>query len=121
MTKYSTRAAFEAAINNLRVKGGGDCEELTFHGIIDAITKGKPKHGSPMFVFTDAGAKDNEAGFKKGLFYLPNLRGKILVYLRSLEFQTQTIIMLLLNFRTEILNSCSYVHKLAGKYTDYTT
>ena len=81
MTKYSSRAQFEAAINNLQVRGGKDCEELTFHGIIDAINKGQPKPSSPMFVFTDAGAKDDIAGVLGGLFFTKT-RSKSLLFSR---------------------------------------
>lgn len=48
------------ALDQLTAKGGGDCPELTFNGVIDAIENGDPYVGSPMFVFTDAGAKDGE-------------------------------------------------------------
>ena len=48
---------FEKAIEALSANGGGDCPELTFRGIIDALNAG-PKHGSPLYVFTDASAKD---------------------------------------------------------------
>ena len=45
------------AINRLRAHGGGDCPELTFKGILDALAA-SPKYGSPLYVFTDAKAKD---------------------------------------------------------------
>ena len=69
MTKYTSSTEFQAAIDNLRARGGGDCEELPFHGIIDAINLGQPKPGSPMYVFTDAGAKDDVAGVSKGWLF----------------------------------------------------
>ena len=47
-------------INGLRASGGGDCPELTFKGILDALAK-SPKYGSPLYVFTDASAKDHTA------------------------------------------------------------
>lgn len=47
-------------MNGLNATGGGDCKELTMHGIIDAIKKGVPRRKSPIFVFTDAGPKDEE-------------------------------------------------------------
>lgn len=47
-------------MNALTATGGGDCKELTMHGIIDAIKKGAPRRKSPIFVFTDAGPKDEE-------------------------------------------------------------
>ena len=48
---------FSNAIGNLRAKGGGDCPELAMAGIMGALNSG-PKYGSPMFLFTDASAKD---------------------------------------------------------------
>ena len=48
---------FEKAIDSLSASGGGDCPELTFKGILNAMRK-SPKYGSPMYVFTDASAKD---------------------------------------------------------------
>lgn len=53
----SQREAFVDAIDNLEAKGGGDCPELTFTGMLEALNAG-PRFGSPMFVFTDANAKD---------------------------------------------------------------
>ena len=44
-------------IENLSAYGGGDCPELTFTGILDSM-RIDPKPGSPMYVFTDATAKD---------------------------------------------------------------
>ena len=51
---------FVAAIDALTAHRGRDCPELAFKGMIDAIKK-EPKFGSPMFVFTDALAKDATA------------------------------------------------------------
>lgn len=48
---------FEKAIEKLHAHGGGDCPELTFKGILDAIAAG-PNYGSPLYAFTDASAKD---------------------------------------------------------------
>ncbi|XP_031568684.1 von Willebrand factor A domain-containing protein 7-like isoform X4 [Actinia tenebrosa] len=50
-------ALFVDAINKLKATGGGDCPELTMKGILDALYEG-PDPGSPMYVFTDASAKD---------------------------------------------------------------
>ena len=44
-------------IEGLTAVGGGDCPELAFKGMLNAFDEG-PKYGSPMFVFTDASAKD---------------------------------------------------------------
>ncbi|XP_057291426.1 hemicentin-1-like isoform X2 [Hydractinia symbiolongicarpus] len=54
------RDEFITAISNLRAYGGGDCPELAFKGMLNALDQG-PKYGSPMFVFTDAAAKDDTA------------------------------------------------------------
>ena len=48
---------FVRAINSLKAHGGGDCPELTFEGIRKAIDE-NPFEGSPLYVFTDATAKD---------------------------------------------------------------
>ena len=48
---------FENAIKALRAHGGGDCPELTFKGILDGMAE-SPNFGSPLYVFTDASAKD---------------------------------------------------------------
>ncbi|XP_048581792.1 von Willebrand factor A domain-containing protein 7 [Nematostella vectensis] len=53
----SQGAKFVDDINKLRAKGGGDCAELAFKGILDALMEG-PDWGSPMYVFTDAPPKD---------------------------------------------------------------
>lgn len=58
--RFSDEQSFVQALDQLTAKGGGDCPELTFNGVIDAIENGDPYVGSPMFVFTDAGAKDGE-------------------------------------------------------------
>ena len=53
----SQREEFLNALDLLDAKGGGDCPELTFTGMLEALNAG-PRFGSPMFVFTDANAKD---------------------------------------------------------------
>ncbi|XP_031568657.1 von Willebrand factor A domain-containing protein 7-like [Actinia tenebrosa] len=55
----SENASFVSDINNLKAKGGGDCPELTFQGIREALNEA-PETGSPLYVFTDASAKDND-------------------------------------------------------------
>lgn len=50
-------AKFIRELNKLRAHGGGDYPELTFAGMQEAMEEG-PQEGSPMFVFTDATAKD---------------------------------------------------------------
>ena len=54
---YGEGKQFEKAINGLHAHGGGDCPELTFKGILDAMAE-SPNYGSPLYVFTDATAKD---------------------------------------------------------------
>ena len=51
-------AGFVKAIRDLSATGGGDCPELTFQAMIDALYE-SPHEGSPMYVFTDATAKDD--------------------------------------------------------------
>ena len=48
---------FIAKINKLRPHGGGDCPEMTFKGIIEAL-KADPVDDSPLYIFTDAPPKD---------------------------------------------------------------
>ncbi|KAL9985051.1 hypothetical protein ACROYT_G007408 [Oculina patagonica] len=51
---------FIKAIERLRPHGGGDCPEFAFRGIIDALNEGsKDDAKSPLYVFTDATAKDD--------------------------------------------------------------
>lgn len=53
---------FVKAIQALTATGGGDCPEKTFQGLLNAIYKSsQPRWGSPMYVFTDASAKDATA------------------------------------------------------------
>ncbi len=54
---YGEGSQFKNAIEALDAGGGGDCPELTFKGILDAMNEG-PNLGSPLYVFTDATAKD---------------------------------------------------------------
>ena len=44
-------------IGNLKARGGGDCDELTINGIM-SIFEASIQYQSPIYVFTDAGAKD---------------------------------------------------------------
>merc|ERR1719309_791260 len=77
---YANRASFAAAINKLRAHGGGDCPELTFNGIIDAIKVGDPLPGSPMYVFTDAPPK------ARGEYNRDNAIGYALDYMMPVNF-----------------------------------
>ncbi len=57
--KNSTfKKGFINAIQSLKITGGSDCPELAFTGMLGALNAG-PRLGSPMFVFTDASAKDD--------------------------------------------------------------
>lgn len=49
---------FIKELQKLRAHGGGDYPELTFKGMLSAMEVG-PREGSPMYVFTDATAKDH--------------------------------------------------------------
>ena len=51
------RDKFVTAISSLHPHDGGDCPELTFQGMKDAIDE-SPQLDSPLYVFTDAGPKD---------------------------------------------------------------
>ena len=51
------RLHFVSDIDGLTASGGGDCPEMAFTGMLNAFDE-SPKYGSPMFVFTDASAKD---------------------------------------------------------------
>ena len=51
------KSQFYALINNVRIGGGGDCDELALTGIKE-IYSSPLKYQSPIYVFTDAGAKD---------------------------------------------------------------
>eukprot|EP00794_Sanderia_malayensis_P005644 gene5644-6340_t len=53
----SQKLEFVNLISNIPINGGGDCPELSFTGMLNALKAG-PKLGSPMYVFTDASAKD---------------------------------------------------------------
>ena len=48
---------FIAKIKELRAHGGGDCPEMAFKGIIEALNAG-PENDSPLYIFTDAPPKD---------------------------------------------------------------
>ena len=50
---------FVEAIEALRASGGDDCPELAFSGILEAVNAGAQEN-SPLFVFTDATAKDED-------------------------------------------------------------
>lgn len=45
-----------AAVNSLFPSGGGDCPELAFTGLLQAVTRSK--RDSSLFLFTDASSKD---------------------------------------------------------------
>ena len=62
----TTKKEFITAIQNLRAYGGRDCPELSFTGMLEAY-KADPQLGSPMFVFTDASAKDDTPEKKEEL------------------------------------------------------
>ena len=57
VTYHTEAKQFQDAINALFASGGGDCPELAIKGILDGLLA-SPKSGSPLYVFTDASAKD---------------------------------------------------------------
>ena len=57
---------FSNAIGRLPARAGGDCPEYSMRGILNAIEAG-PRYGSPMFVFTDADAKDADDKLVEGV------------------------------------------------------
>ncbi|XP_031559995.1 hemicentin-1-like [Actinia tenebrosa] len=82
---YETRSNFEKAINGLYAHGGGDCNELTFNGIINAIKVGDPLPSSPMYVFTDAPPK------ARGDYNRDNAIGYALDYMMPVHFFFSTM------------------------------
>ena len=56
----SELSKFVSDIEGLTATGGGDCPELRFMGMLKAFAEGY-RYGSPMFVFTDASAKDGNS------------------------------------------------------------
>ena len=48
---------FSAAVNVLHAEGGGDCPQVSFHGLLSVLNLG-PKYGSSLFLFTDGSPKD---------------------------------------------------------------
>jgi hypothetical protein len=57
-TATSDASAFESAVNSLTAEGGGDCPELSFSGLLQAIAASDP--GSTLYLYTDADAKDDD-------------------------------------------------------------
>lgn len=57
--KAGEKKKFIKKIESLSPHGGRDCPDLAFGGIIDALNAGpKDDAKSPLYVFTDATAKD---------------------------------------------------------------
>ena len=54
------RSKFVPDIEGLTATGGGDCPELGFTGMLKAFAE-EHRYGSPMFVFTNASAKDGNS------------------------------------------------------------
>ena len=68
--KDSTQGGqFVTEINRLKAYGGGDCPELTFKGILDAMNF-SPLPASPLYVFTNASAKDDTQKISLRLLHL---------------------------------------------------
>ena len=56
-TGFTDKKKFLQALDALKADGGGDCPEMAIHGMERVFRHGF-EAGSPMFVITDAGAKD---------------------------------------------------------------
>lgn len=74
----SERSSFVQALKDLTAEGGGDCPELTFKGMSDAIDDGQPQLDSPMYVFTDAGPKDGNEDKKTYLLEIAQALGVVI-------------------------------------------
>jgi len=70
----SAGALFVQEISKLNANGGGDCPELTMAGILNALYEG-PDWGSPLYVFTDASAKDGTKENIKEVKMMAELQG----------------------------------------------
>jgi len=78
------RLKFISDIEGLKARGGGDCPELAFKGMLDAFDQG-PKFGSPMFVFTDAPAKDATTSNEAALISLANMQESSMIFFTNLN------------------------------------
>ena len=54
---YEERDDFVRLIDGLKANGGGDCKEMTINGI-HSLFNAPIAQSSPVYIFTDAGAKD---------------------------------------------------------------
>ena len=70
----SNKNEFIKEIKKLRIRGGRDCLEMAFGGMLGAFTA-NPRLGSPMFVFTDAGPKDDSYQNREALKTLADQYG----------------------------------------------
>ena len=80
-------ADFVKAIQALSANGGGDCPELTIRAMINALEE-SPRWGSPMYVFTDATAKDDTADNLDELEYLAKDFGVTINFFTTGEYET---------------------------------
>ena len=73
-------------IDSLRAFGplNPDCPELAFTGMLNAL-KGGPAYVSPMFVFTDASAKDADSLNKEELKAMANAAKVTITFFTDLE------------------------------------
>ena len=58
VTITRSHSYFKSRLNALEVDGGGDCPEMSMGGITRALHN--VSHGSIIYVFTDASAKDHK-------------------------------------------------------------
>ena len=65
-TGFSDKKTFLGALDALKADGGGDCPEMAIHGMERVFGHGF-EIGSPMFVITDAGAKDFDRSYNYGI------------------------------------------------------
>ena len=80
----SERSKFVSDIEGLTATGGGDCPELAFTGMLKAFDEG-PKYGSPMFVFTDASAKDGNSSNMVELKGAASMNGVTITFFTNLH------------------------------------
>lgn len=80
-------AGFVRAISSLKASGGGDCPEFAMTGIINAIDEG-PEAGSPMYVFTDASAKDASEKNIRGIITMAKMEDITINFYTTGKFAT---------------------------------
>lgn len=82
----SAGALFVQEISKLYAHGGGDCPELTMKGILNALN-GQPDWGSPLYVFTDASAKDGSKENIEEVKKIADLQGNTINFFTTGEYK----------------------------------